>query len=117
MNQATATATATTPATGASTTTAAKPCGSYKGMLPVDGIDQGNMFMYPALINDLVACFGMMAVKDGGNSETGAMYAMRRGFAAPAAAAQPAGRLMKPRYSQKQRLQRPRTQQYRRRYW
>jgi len=117
MNQATATATAPTPATGASTTTAAKPCGSYKGMLPVDGIDEGNMFMYPALINDLVACFGMMAVNDGVNSDTVSYYAMRRGFAAPAAAAQPASRLMKPRYSPKQRLQRPRTQQYRRRYW
>jgi len=112
------TAASTTP-TDASATAPA-PCGSYKGLLPVDGIDQENMMMYPALVNDLVACFGPMAVNDGVNSDTVSMYAMRRGFAAPAAAeaapADPAAtsRLMKPRFK---RAQRGRTPQYRRRYW
>jgi len=112
---------ATTTAADSTATGGAAPCGSYKGLLPVDGIDQENMIMYPALVNDLVACFGPMAVNDGVNSDTVSMYAMRRGFAAPpadtgAAAADPAAtsRLMKPRY---RRTQRGRTPQYRRRYW
>merc|ERR1711971_163603 len=114
-----ATAGSTTPTDAA---TGPSPCGSYKGLLPVDGIDQENMMMYPALVNDLVACFGPMAVNDGVNSDTVSMYAMRRGFAAPPAAdaapADPAAtsRLMKPRYRRAQRVRR--TPQYpRRRYW
>lgn len=105
-------AAAATPATPAAATGAAPaaatggpaPCGSYKGLLPLDGIDQGEFYLYGPLVRDISACLGGMAINDGVNSDTVAMYAVRRGMQAPAApaAATPANRrLRRPRYNRR----------------
>jgi len=87
----TSTGTSTTAAGSATTTTTATTptapatpvCGSYKGMVPVDGVDEGEFMMNAALVRDVQACMGMYAVNDGINSDTIAMYLVRRQLAPP----------------------------------
>jgi len=83
------TAAGSVPAAGTTTPAATTPttpvCGSYKGMIPVDGVDEGEFMMNAALVRDVQACMGMLAVNDGINSDTISMYLVRRQFAPPAA--------------------------------